>query len=123
MNNRILGAALATSLLAGVTGAQAQVATQPATPPQSSTTTTTTTTTTVTPDQQSKIRQVVTREKRTSVTAPTGFTVAVGSTLPETVQVYALPSDVGVTNYRYTVVNDRTVLIDPTTRRVIQVLD
>ena len=117
MKIRMLSAAVAVSLLAGVAGAQAQVAVQP----QGSTTTTTTTT--VTPDQQTKIKQYVTKEKRTSVTAPSGFTVSVGSTLPETVQVYTLPSDVGVTSYRYTVVNDRTVLVDPSTRRVIQVLD
>lgn len=111
MTSRTLGAAFAAALLASVAAAQAQTAT------------TTTTTTTVTPEQQTKIKQYVVKEKRTSVTAPTGFTVSVGSTLPEAVQVYSLPSDVGVTSYRYTVVNDRTVLIDPTTRRVVQVLD
>jgi hypothetical protein len=28
-----------------------------------------------------------------------------------------------VTNYRYTVVNDRTVLVDPSTHRIVQVID
>jgi hypothetical protein len=29
----------------------------------------------------------------------------------------------GVRNYRYTVVNDRTVLVDPHTCRIVQVID
>ena len=29
----------------------------------------------------------------------------------------------GVTKYRYTVVNDRTVLVDPSTHRIVQVID
>ena len=116
MKTHLLGAVFAASLIAGVAGAQAQVAAP-------GTTTTTTTRTTITPAQQTQIKQYVVKEKRTSVSAPSGFTLSVGSTLPESVQVYALPSDVGVTSYRYTVVNDRTVLIDPSDRRVVEVLD
>jgi len=48
----------------------------------------------------------------------------VGETLPQSVEVYAIPADVGVqTQYRYSVVNDRTVLVDPQTRRIIQVIE
>ncbi len=50
--------------------------------------------------------------------------VVVGAPLPETVDLYALPADAGVrTQYRYTVVNDRTVLVDPQTRQVVQVIE
>jgi hypothetical protein len=50
--------------------------------------------------------------------------VVVGAPLPQTVDLYALPEDAGVrTQYRYTVVNDRTVLVDPQTRQVIQVIE
>jgi len=76
----------------------------------------------LTADQSTKVRTYVMKEKRPSVKVTEK--VAVGETLPSSVQFYALPADVGVqTQYRYTVVNDRTVLVDPGTRKVIQVIE
>ena len=51
--------------------------------------------------------------------------VAVGTVLPaDGVTYYDLPDDyASVREYRYTVVNDRTVLVDPRTRRVVQIVD
>jgi hypothetical protein len=39
------------------------------------------------------------------------------------VTYYDVPERFAATTYRYTVVNDRVVLVDPTTRRVVQVVD
>jgi phage tail tape-measure protein len=50
--------------------------------------------------------------------------VVVGAALPRTVNSYPVPADVGVnTQYQYSVLNERAVLVDPQTRRVIQVID
>jgi branched-subunit amino acid ABC-type transport system permease component len=50
--------------------------------------------------------------------------VRVGVVLPrDRVTYYEVPREYGVTQYRYTVVNDRTVLVDPGTGRVVQVID
>jgi uncharacterized protein DUF1236/YmgG-like glycine-zipper protein len=50
--------------------------------------------------------------------------VRVGEDLPSSgVTYYEVPREYGVTKYRYTVVNDRTVLVDPSTRRIVQVID
>jgi hypothetical protein len=50
--------------------------------------------------------------------------VRVGADLPSSgVTYYEVPMEYGVTNYRYTVVNDRTVLVDPSTHRIVQVID
>jgi hypothetical protein len=50
--------------------------------------------------------------------------VSVGADLPASgVTYYEVPREYGVTNYRYTVVNDRTVLVDPGTHRIVQVID
>ena len=50
--------------------------------------------------------------------------VAVGAELPEAgVAYYDVPPEYGVRNYRYTVVNDRTVLVDPRTRRIVEVVE
>lgn len=50
--------------------------------------------------------------------------VRVGADLPSSgVTYYDVPEEYGVTNYRYTVVNDRTVLVDPRSHRIIQVIE
>jgi hypothetical protein len=50
--------------------------------------------------------------------------VIVGGVLPETgVTYYDVPQTFGVTPYRYTVVNGRTVLVEPRTRRIVQVIE
>ncbi len=49
--------------------------------------------------------------------------VRVGAVLPsDGVRYYEVPQEYGVTNYRYTVVNETPVLVDPQTRRVVQVI-
>ncbi len=73
-------------------------------------------------DESARVKQYVVREKRPSVRVTERVTV--GEELPSRVEVYSVPEDVGVrTEYRYTVVNDRTVLIDPKTRRIVQVIE
>jgi hypothetical protein len=50
--------------------------------------------------------------------------VRVGADLPSSgVTYYEVPREYGVTKYRYTIVNDRTVLVDPTTHRIVQVIE
>jgi hypothetical protein len=50
--------------------------------------------------------------------------VRVGADLPNSgVTYYEVPREYGVTKYRYTVVNDRTVLVDPGTHRIIQIIE
>lgn len=50
--------------------------------------------------------------------------VRVGAVLPERGVTYRqVPAEFGAKGYRYTVVNDRTVIVEPKTRRVIQVIE
>jgi hypothetical protein len=50
--------------------------------------------------------------------------VIVGGVLPETgVTTYDVPQTFGTTLYRYTVVNGRTVLVEPRSRRIVQVVE
>ena len=50
--------------------------------------------------------------------------VRIGADLPSSgVTYYDVPSEYGATKYRYTVVNDRTVLVDPGTHRIVQVIE
>jgi hypothetical protein len=50
--------------------------------------------------------------------------VAVGAVLPESGVTYReVPREFGETQYRYTVVNNRTVLVEPRTRRIVQIIN
>jgi hypothetical protein len=73
-------------------------------------------------EQFPAFRQYVIRERVPEYTIPDR--VAVGSVLPETgVTYYDVPQTYGMTPYRYTVVNGRTILVEPRTRRIVQVID
>ena len=50
--------------------------------------------------------------------------VRVGAVLPEEgVTYYEVPPEYGVQQYRYTVVNGRTVLVEPRTHRIVEVIE
>ena len=73
-------------------------------------------------DRRSGFRTYVVKEKRTSYRYDRD--VVIGAELPSSgVTYYEIPAEYGVKNYRYTVVNDRTVLVDPGTRRIVQVIE
>jgi hypothetical protein len=74
------------------------------------------------PDQFPAFRQYVIREHVPEYTIPDR--VVVGGVLPETgVTYYDVPQTYGMTPYRYTVVNGQTILVEPRTRRIVQVID
>lgn len=77
---------------------------------------------TINDEQRPRFREYVVQERVPSYTVPDR--VAVGATLPEAgVTYYDVPERYAATPYRYTVVNDRTVLVDPRTRQIMQVVD
>ena len=48
----------------------------------------------------------------------------VGAELPsDGVTYYEVPVEYGVPEYRYTIVNERPVLVEPSSRRVIQIIE
>jgi len=68
-----------------------------------------------------KFREYVVREHHPSYKY--SGEVVIGTTLPETgVTYWEVPKEYGVTEYRYTIVNDRTVLVDPRTHKIIQII-
>jgi hypothetical protein len=73
-------------------------------------------------DQRPKFREYVVSSGRPSYRYE--GEVVVGAELPASgVTYYEVPAEYGVRDYRYTVVNNRPVLVDPRTRRVIQVVE
>ena len=72
--------------------------------------------------QRPAFREYVVRERIPNYTIPDR--VVVGGVLPESgVTYYDVPQTYGVTPYRYTVVNGSTVLVEPRSRRIVQVID
>ncbi|MEA2837730.1 MAG: hypothetical protein QOD89_2280 [Bradyrhizobium sp.] len=72
--------------------------------------------------QRPAFREYVVRERVPTYTIPDR--VIVGGVLPEAgITYYDVPQTYGPTTYRYTVVNGQTVLVEPRTRRVVQVID
>ena len=72
-------------------------------------------------DQRPRFREYVVREHRPSYRYDNDLRV--GAILPrDGVEYYEVPPEYGVRGYRYTVVNDETVLVDPRTHTVVQIL-
>jgi Protein of unknown function (DUF1236) len=73
-------------------------------------------------DQRPAFREYIVRERVPNYTIPDR--VIVGGVLPEVgVTYYDVPQTFGATPYRYTVVNGKTVLVEPRTRRIVQVVE
>ena len=67
-------------------------------------------------------REYIVREHVPNYTIPDR--VIVGGVLPEAgVTYYDVPQTYGMTPYRYTVVNGQTILVEPRTRRIVQVVE
>ena len=73
-------------------------------------------------DQVPAFRQYVVRENTPNYAIQDR--VIVGVILPQNgVTYYDVPQSFGATPYRYTVVNSRTVLVEPRSRRIVQIID
>jgi uncharacterized protein YcfJ len=68
-----------------------------------------------------RFREYVVKEHRPSYRY--SEQVRVGATLPSSgVTYYDVPSEYKVSKYKYTIVNDTPVLVDPSSRQIIQVI-
>ncbi len=71
----------------------------------------------VTPEQQTVIKEYVHKKPLASINV-LGAELSIGSTLPDTVELHEIPD----VQYRYVVVNDHTVVVDPSTRKIVEVI-
>ncbi|MBZ9849251.1 DUF1236 domain-containing protein [Mesorhizobium sp. CA14] len=72
----------------------------------------------IAPEQETVIKEYVHKQPLASVKIP-GVELNIGSTLPDTVELHEVPN----VKYRYVVVDNRTVIVDPSTRKIVKVLD
>ena len=78
----------------------------------------------LTPAQRTTIYRTVTRERRA---VPDGVDVRLGARVPQAVELHEIPAPVvteipSVRRYRYMVVNNEVVLVDPTTSEVVEII-
>ncbi len=77
----------------------------------------------LTPAQRTTVYRTIVRE-RTVAPAPAGVELRVGSRIPAGAELYTIPESVAVEvptvrPYKYMVVNNRVVLVDPATSTVV----
>jgi hypothetical protein len=73
-------------------------------------------------DQRPRFRSYVVEQRRPSYRYQGD--VRVGAELPEAgVTYYEVPQEYGAREYRYTVINDRPVLVDPRSHRIVEVVE
>ncbi len=72
----------------------------------------------ITPEQETVVREYVQKKPAASIKLP-GVELNIGSTVPDTVELYEVPD----VKYRYVVIDDRTVLVDPGTHKIVKVLN
>ncbi|MGN6145676.1 MAG: DUF1236 domain-containing protein [Mesorhizobium sp.] len=72
----------------------------------------------ISPDQETVIKEYVQKEPLASVKLP-GVELNVGTALPDTVELHKIPD----VQYEYVVIDNRTVVVDPGTRKIIKVIN
>lgn len=90
---------------------------------QSTTVTTTTGVVEIAPQQRTHIREYVTERKIRPVTVKESVTV--GAVLPANIELVAVPDDWGpeLRRYRYVYTNDHVVLVEPSSRKVVKIVE
>lgn len=78
---------------------------------------------TIEPAQRTRIKEYVVQERVRPVTIKERVTV--GTVLPEDIELAPVPQawGSGVTQYRYVYTNDHVMLVEPSTRRVVQIVE
>ncbi|PWK61741.1 DUF1236 domain-containing protein [Aminobacter sp. AP02] len=76
----------------------------------------------VTPEQQVYVREYV-KTNPVVVERPSNFELVVGAIVPDILKPGALADNRLPHQYQYVVMDGHTVLIDPQTRKVIQIID
>lgn len=76
----------------------------------------------ITKEQAPEVQQYIVKQHLEPVTPPNDFDVQVGTVVPDTVEIHQLEVPSLPRQYDYMVVNGQTVIVDPDTRKIVQVL-
>ncbi|MEI9421276.1 DUF1236 domain-containing protein [Mesorhizobium sp. Cs1299R1N1] len=70
------------------------------------------------PEQETVIKEYVKKQPLASVKVP-GVELNIGTALPDTVELHEVPN----VKYRYTVIDNRTVIVDPGTHKIVKIIE
>ncbi|RUW96716.1 DUF1236 domain-containing protein [Mesorhizobium sp. M8A.F.Ca.ET.059.01.1.1] len=70
------------------------------------------------PEQETVIKEYVKKQPLASVKVP-GVELNIGTALPDTVELHEVPN----VKYRYTVIDNQTVIVDPGTHKIIKIIE
>jgi hypothetical protein len=78
------------------------------------------------PAQKTAIYHAVSKDKSKGA-APANFRASIGAQVPASIELYALPPEAVVTaqdasGFRYTMVNNQVILVDPLTMKVVDII-
>ena len=76
----------------------------------------------ITPEQEIVVREYVTANP-VVVDRPSNFELVVGAVVPDILKPGALAENTLPTQYEYVVIDGRTALIEPGTRKVVHIID
>jgi len=77
----------------------------------------------ITPEQRTVIHDYVVQRQVQAYVPAEGVAIEVGSTLPDTVELHQIDTPGVQQVYSYVLVDGRTVLVDPATRRIVQIIN
>jgi hypothetical protein len=114
MRKHVLALSIATLLVSGAAYAQQTTVTTGAAPGA---------TVTIEPEFRTKIQTYVTEKRLRPVEMRERLVV--GATVPAEVELQPAPADWGptISRYRYVYSNDHVVLVEPSSRKVVQIVD
>jgi len=76
----------------------------------------------VTPEQETVVREYV-KTNPVVVERPSNFELVVGAIIPDILKPGELAENTLPTKYQYVVIDGRTALIDPGTRKIVHIMD
>ncbi|MDN5928071.1 MAG: DUF1236 domain-containing protein [Hyphomicrobiales bacterium] len=76
----------------------------------------------IAPAQQKVIHEYVIKQNSAPVVLPSDTAVEVGTVVPDTVEIHQLDVPDMQVQYDYMVVNGQTVLVDPQTRKIVEII-
>ena len=77
----------------------------------------------VTPEQETVVREYVTAHPVETVERPSNFELIVGAIIPDIFKPGELADNTLPQRYQYVVIDGRTVLIEPETRKVVHIIE
>jgi len=77
--------------------------------------------------QKTAIYNAVSKDKSKSTSPPANFQASIGAKVPPSIELHALPPEAvanaqAASSYRYAMVNNQVVLVDPLTMQVVDII-